>query len=191
LFPIGHLTKKEVRKIAEDNDLITAFKKDSQGLCFVGNIEMKNFLRHFIPEKIGDVLNENGKIIGRHNGSVFYTFGERHNFEIFEKTDNDKPYYVVEKNLKENTITVSNEPKDFSLKEIKISDINFIQKTPPLNTKIFARSRYRQKTVACTIKEASNKGFLVQFEDTQKDLASGQSIVFYKDGECLGGGIIF
>jgi tRNA-specific 2-thiouridylase len=109
IFPLGNLKKSQVRKIAEKNNLITAEKKDSQGICFLGEkINLKDFLKEYIPEKKGKVLNILGQEIGEHSGTVFYTIGERHGFEIFPqaKTSNMPRLFVIKKDLKKNTLTV-------------------------------------------------------------------------------------
>ncbi len=112
LFPVGHLEKSKVRKLAKKLHLPTAEKKDSQGICFLGPIDLKEFLSHYIKTKRGDVLDEKGEIIGYHDGAVFFTLGERHGFTITKKTSKDEPYYVVGKDVKKNTITVTASPKD-------------------------------------------------------------------------------
>ena len=110
LFPIGHLKKTEVRKLAKKYKIPVAEKKDSQGVCFLGPLDMKDFLKHYIKSEKGKVLDEKGKVIGIHDGAVFFTLGERHGFVITEKTQNDKPYYVVGKDIKKNIIIVSTLP---------------------------------------------------------------------------------
>ncbi|MCE9517675.1 tRNA 2-thiouridine(34) synthase MnmA, partial [Candidatus Nomurabacteria bacterium] len=107
LFPIGHLQKTEVRKLAEKYKLPTATKKDSQGVCFLGPLDMKDFLKHYIPEQKGDVVDENGKVIGYHDGAVFFTLGERHGFTITEHSTNGQSLYIVDKDIDKNTICVS------------------------------------------------------------------------------------
>ena len=97
LFPVGDLEKSEVRKIAKENNLATAKKKDSQGVCFIGKIQMKEFLKNFVKEKEGNVLNEKGEIIGNHEGAFFYTIGQRHGFTIIKKKPDQKPYYIISK----------------------------------------------------------------------------------------------
>jgi tRNA-specific 2-thiouridylase len=109
IFPLGNLEKSEVRKIAEKNNLITAEKKDSQGICFLGEkINLKDFLKEYIPEKKGRVLNTLGQEIGEHDGAVFYTIGERHGFEIFPeaKTPNMPRLFVIKKDVKNNILIV-------------------------------------------------------------------------------------
>ncbi len=186
-FPIGHLQKSEVRKIAEKYDLLTAKKKDSQGVCFLGPIDMKDFLSHYIDIKIGDVLNTKGEKIGHHDGALFYTLGERHGFTITEKGIEDKRLYVVDRNLEKNTITVSKNIKDENNsqnKKIKLENINWISK-PEKGKEYLGRIRYQQKLKPCKV-----EGDFVIFADSQDMVASGQSVVVYDAEECLGGGII-
>ncbi len=185
-FPIGHLQKSEVRKIAEKYNLLTAEKKDSQGVCFLGPIDMKDFLGHYIEVKVGDVLNTKGEKIGHHDGALFYTLGERHGFTITEKGTEDKRLYVVGRDLEKNTITVSeniNQTKE-SKNKIKIQSINWIKK-PEEGKTYEARIRYQQKLEKCKI-----KGEFVVFENEQSLATAGQSVVVYDGEECLGGGII-
>ncbi len=106
LFPVGHLQKSEVRVLANKFKLPTAVKKDSQGICFVGMVDMKEFLSHYIESKVGNVLNTSGEVIGTHNGAVFFTIGERHGFTITKKSPKDGAYFVVSKDVTNNTITV-------------------------------------------------------------------------------------
>ncbi len=187
IFPIGHLKKKEVREIAKKHNLTTAEKKDSQGVCFLGPIDMKDFLAHYIPKKRGDVLNEDGEIVGLHEGALFFTLGERHGFEITKKGTEDKRLYVVERDLDKNTITVSeniNSEKLADKKEFTISQINWIRK-PEEGKKYEAQVRYRQKPELCFV-----EGDRIIFDNPQNTASRGQSIVVYEGQECLGGGII-
>ncbi|MEK9184955.1 MAG: tRNA 2-thiouridine(34) synthase MnmA [Patescibacteria group bacterium] len=192
LFPIGHLEKPEVRKFAEKYDLITADKKDSQGLCFIGKVDMKEFLGNYIKSEKGNVVDENGKIIGEHNGATFFTLGERHGFIINKKSNNDLPYYVVSKNVDKNTITVSHKSPEGTLaeqkKEIKLLNTNWITSIDQ-NKKYQARARYRAPLQSCSIKKL-NTECLVLFDELQNSLTSGQSLVVYDGDECKGGGII-
>ena len=187
IFPIGELKKTKVRKIAEKYDLFTAEKKDSQGVCFLGPIDMKDFLSHYIPKKRGDVLNEFGEVVGFHDGALFFTLGERHGFFITKKGTEDGRLYIVSRNLEKNTITVSDkeffqEKKDY--KKIKLESINWI--TKPEEGKFYlGRIRYQQKLQKCKI-----AGDFVIFEEDQKTASSGQSVVVYDGEECVGGGVI-
>ncbi len=140
LFPVGHLEKTEVRKLAHKFKLPNADKKDSQGLCFIGKVDVKDFLAHYLKAEPGNVLNEEGEIIGKHQGALFFTIGERHGFTITKKTPDDDRYYVIDKDMEQNTITVSNRivGKDYSSsqKTIRISNINWIAGTAPIDNSI-------------------------------------------------------
>lgn len=190
IFPIGDLQKTEVRKLALKHGLPTALKKDSQGVCFLGPIDMKDFLSHYIPKKIGAVLNLKGEIVGEHDGALFFTLGERHGFRITKKGINDNPVYVISRDLDKNTITVSennqDNPKKKDYKKIKIENINWISgQKPDSNKKYHARVRYQQKLQSCFVFEDN-----VVFDESQNLASAGQSIVVYDGDECLGGGII-
>jgi len=197
-FPIGEYEKSKVRKIAEKFGLLTARKKDSQGLCFIGKLDMADFLKNYIKEKRGNVLDENGKTIGYHNGTVFFTIGQRHGFIITDKSAYDKPYYIVSKDISNNTITVShNTITAISLAgedktKIKIKALNWINgKMPNINKKYKARVRYRQLLQDCKIiKNSILDDYEIEFDKSQNTIAIGQSIVVYDGEECLGGGII-
>lgn len=192
LFPIGHLHKTDVRKLAEKFGLPNAVKKDSQGVCMLGDLDLKQFLEHYIPNKHGDVLNENGEVIGHHDGVLFLTLGERHGFTITKKTPNDERYYIVSKDIENNTVTVSNK-KDSEVQgvknEIEIARCNWIQNTPNLDKKYTAQIRYHGEFLPCAIKKIENDRATIVFEKPAT-VASGQSIVLYDNSECLGGGIV-
>jgi len=199
LFPIGGYQKPEVRKMAGKFGLPTAQKKDSQGLCFVGKVNMKEFLQRFIPKKKGDILNQKGEVIGRHDGVFYYTIGQRHGFEIIKKGVDDKPYYIIAKDLKKNVLVVSNtkiqniksrEIQSREVRPLEIEGVNWIGgEMPDLSKKYQARIRYRQVLQDCKLVGKGEKIF-IKF-DKKQNTASGQSIVIY-DGEiCLGGGVVF
>ena len=194
LFPVGKYTKPQVRVLAKKFGLPNAEKKDSQGLCFVGKIDFKDFLKHELAEKSGSVLNEQGEIIGEHDGAMFFTLGERHGFEIFSQTPNSQPYYIVAKDIKKNTITVSqNQYQGESLiSEIKIEKTNWIS-TPEGNPRecFQARVRYRQPLQSCHLTQIDNKKGAATISFSKPQLAvSGQSLVLYDKNICLGGGVI-
>jgi tRNA-uridine 2-sulfurtransferase len=200
LFPIGHLQKSEVRKLAAKFGLPQATRKDSQGLCFLGKVDMKEFLSRYIPQKRGDVLKalsllERGlggeaEVIGHHQGALFFTIGERHGFIITQKTEKEVPLYVVAKNISKNTITVA--PKAPSLLgrgggEAILKDVNLIGKIP--NKKLLCRIRYRQEKVGCKV-EIKKDEIKIIFDKPQMGVSPGQSLVLYDGEVCLGGGII-
>lgn len=194
LFPIGGYKKSEVRKLAKKFGLFTSEKKDSQGLCFVGKLDMKEFLSHYIKPKKGKVLSEKGEVIGSHNGVWFLTFGERHGFTITKKSPNDSILYVIDKDIKKNTVTVGHleniSAKNVS-KTVDLSDTNWISGIPPkVGKKLEARSRYRATLTPCMVKESSQRKITLQFSKQDLTITPGQSCVLYDGEVCLGGGTI-
>ena len=191
LFPIGKYKKEAVRKLAKKFGLPTAQKKDSQGICFLGKTDMKEFLSHYMTPRIGSVVNENGEVIGTHQGAFFYTLGERHGFTITAHEDHGKPYYVVKKDLENNTIMVSHVIHSRGLasaqKEIHLENINWISGSAPDDDKQYtAQIRYHGAFLQCHIKD----GETIIFKESQTTAASGQSAVLYDGEVCLGGGVI-
>ena len=187
LFPVGNIEKSEVRKLAKKFGLPNAEKKDSQGLCFIGKIDIKEFLSHYIEEKRGDVLDEGGRVIGYHNGAFFYTIGERHGFVITSKSPSDSPYYVIEKSVEKNTLTVAHREMITNGKiRIVLKDINWIDGVPKAGKKYLARSRYRESLQEVAINDEK----FVTFSQSQNTISPGQSLVVYDGKVCLGGGII-
>ena len=185
LFPVGGLKKRAVRKHAERLGLVTAEKKDSQGLCFLGHVDMREFLKHYIDTEKGDVLDRNGNIIGTHEGAILYTIGQRHGFEVYAQSTEEKPKYVVAKDIQKNTITVASEyttQKDLGRKTVRLANVNWIGE--PLEGKCKGRIRYRQPLQRCVV-----MGDTVSFKNPQHGVAVGQSIVLYKGKRCLGGGV--
>jgi len=185
LFPIGHLEKNKVRKIAEKNNLFTSTKKDSQGLCFIGHVDMKEFLKRYIKTEDGNVLNLKGEVIGKHQGAELYTIGERHGFTVTKKGNDDGAYYIHSKDINKNTITVSNVKKEEKIEDrmIHLKNISFTGNK--VLGDIEARIRYRQPLEKAKVGED-----FIAFNNNQIGVSPGQSVVFYKNGECLGGGII-
>lgn len=197
LFPIGELQKIEVRKIAEENNLLTAKKKDSQGLCFVGKVNMREFLQNFVEKKEGRVLNLRGEEIGKHEGAIFYTIGERHGFEIFPKfrTPNTPRSFVLKKDIEKNTITIGEKNIEseniLNKKEIQINKVNWISNTEPdFSQNYFAMIRYRGKSVEAKFRKISDEKILVKFFEPQNSVARGQVLVIYNGSVCLGEGEI-
>ena len=200
LFPIGDYLKSEVREIARKAGLPTAEKKDSQGICFLGKVSLADFLKSYIPERRGEVLDVRGQKIGEHSGAEFYTIGQRHlgikNYESRIKgRHKTPPAYVMEKNVKENRIVVAEGSKNPALykKEIQLESVNFIK--PITNYKspivVYARVRYRQPLATAKLYKLQAKSYKLIFEQPQKFVAPGQSAVFYrKNSELLGGGVI-
>lgn len=195
LFPVGHLTKTEVRVLAKKFELPNFNKKDSQGLCFIGKLDVKEFLKHYIKTERGDVLNDKGQVIGHHDGSFLFTKGERHGFTITKKTPNDQKYFVIDKDLEKNTITVSNridEQLPNSDKKIKITNVNWVGERPQISSeyKLGARSRYRQPLQKIRFVSIDESGTEIEFENVQDTISAGQSLVIYDGENCIGGGVI-
>ena len=178
LFPVGDKLKSEVRKLAKKFKIPVSDKKDSQGICFLGKLDMKEFLQHYIETKEGNVLDENGKVVGSHIGAIFYTIGEHY------------IGYVVAKDLEKNTIIVSQKKPDELLNkhEAVLEKINWLDGEPNFSKSYQARVRYRQDLQVCTIDK--KRSFLsIRFEKSQI-LNSGQSVVIYEGETCLGGGVV-
>lgn len=194
LFPVGHLQKAEVRSLAKKFGLPNAEKKDSQGLCFIGHVDIKEFLSHYLHPQPGSVLDEKGNVIGSHSGAMLFTIGERHGFTVTEKTPHDRPYFVISKNSSANTITVSNRNADDQLPQAKertfLSSVNWTNRIPNIGEKVQVRSRYRQELqhAICTVRDQTSAEIV--FDTPQDTLTPGQSLVIYSETECLGGGII-
>jgi tRNA-specific 2-thiouridylase len=193
LFPIGHLQKSAVRKLAEKTGLHTATKKDSQGVCFLGPLDMKSFLAEFIPKKKGDVLNEAGAVVGVHDGAVFFALGERHGFTITQKTATDTAQYVVAKDIVKNTITVSSSPEQYMKEHTPTNQLSLHKNTwvgdvPSVGEKYHAQIRYHGTLHAVRIMERND---VVVIETKEPLLVSpGQSVVLYKNTSCIGGGVV-
>ena len=193
IFPIGDLEKSKVRKLARKSHLPVSEKKDSQGVCFIGEIRMDEFLSHFVSTKSGKVLNTRGDVIGTHKGALFYTIGERHGFEVTKKSSEDKAFYILSKNIKTNTLTVSNkEPEIISSSptRIMVKDVNWISELA--TTRLSARIRYRGEKIPVIVKlgHGVSKQITVEFQKPMRGLSLGQSIVFYENEICLGGGVM-
>ncbi|MDP3052597.1 MAG: tRNA 2-thiouridine(34) synthase MnmA [bacterium] len=209
LFPIGDYLKSEVRQMAEKLGLQNALKKGTSGICFIGEVKLKEFLKKKIKEKPGKIITTEGKVVGRHPGIFYFTIGQRHGLEVSGK----KPYYVAAKDVKNNVLIVAEGENNPALykKEIKLKDVNFINpdyfsSLIRANKRIgvLARVRYRQPLAKAEL-VISNKelvtrknrkplvaSYCLLFAKPVKFVASGQSAVFYsKAGEMLGGGIIF
>jgi tRNA-specific 2-thiouridylase len=187
LFPIGDYEKPEVRKLARKFGLPTAEKKDSQGLCFVGDINFALFLRKILPKKEGEIRTADGRIVGKHDGVHFYTIGQRHGLNI-----PGGPYYIVDKDLKNNILIVAEkkDEKKFYKKEIVIDAASWISEKPNLKGMYLGRIRYRQPFQKCRIISISSDSATIRFEKPQRAVTAGQSLVLYKGQQMLGGGII-
>jgi len=188
LFPIGGYNKPEIRKIAKKLELPVFNKDDSQGLCFTPEKYPEGFLRRNLKLKKGKTLNTAGKEVGEHEGLPLYTIGQRRGINI----GGDGPYYVAGKDLKKNILVVSNDEKDPALfrSEMEIEKVNWISAKPKNNSRIMAKTRYRNPLVSAIIR-TRGKRYSIIFSKPQRAISPGQSAVFYGlKGELLGGGVI-
>ena len=187
LFPIGGYTKPQVRELAKKYNLITATKKESMGICFVGKVGIKEFLQQFLPpQKPGDIKNVHGMTLGEHDGAIFYTIGQRHGLNL----GGGLPYYVTGKDMQKNEVYVTTNLNDDHLwsKTVRITSAHWINKE---NTKdLVVRTRHRGPlTQVKSIKKVGNDYELTLFEPLRA-LSPGQSAVLYNNNQCVGGGII-
>lgn len=195
LFPIGHLQKSDVRKIAEKQNLYTAPKKDSQGLCFVGAISFKDLLKLELKPLPGNVLNEKSEVIGTHNGAILYTKGERHGFTITKKSPHDDKLFIVDRDIEKNTITVSHEKpeqnSELLTKKVELTDTTCTRTPFSIGQKFLVRFRYRSQLFTCQIASVRDGGIILETE-VPVSVTPGQSAVLYSvdNTELCGGGII-
>ncbi len=187
LFPLGQFTKPEVRKMAEDRGLFTAAKKDSQGICFVGKIGIREFLSQYVEKKPGSIIDkQTGKVLGHHDGAIFYTLGQRHGLDI----GGGLPYYVVGKDMDKNEVYVTTDLNDGTLwrKDIRLEAVHWINTTPPPGM-YRIRIRHRAPLEEATL-SFDGDNVLLRLTDEQRAIAPGQSVVIYDGDTVLGGGII-
>jgi tRNA-specific 2-thiouridylase len=189
LFPLGELTKTEVRLLAKKLGLVTADKKDSQGICFVGKVGIKEFLLNELGEQPhGKIIDQNRQVIGEHDGAIFYTIGQRHGLEV----GGGLPYYLTGKDMKNNEVHVTTNLDDKKLwsRELKLADIHWINGKPDAAKAYQVRTRYRAPLIKCRFSQAGN-GLELKLADEVRATTPGQSAVLYYGNQVLGGGIIF
>jgi len=193
LFPIGDLEKPEVRRIAFESGLPTHAKKDSTGICFIGERRFRDFLARYIPSKSGVIKTMTGGKVGMHQGVMFYTLGQRQGLGIGGvKNAPDEPWYVVDKDIESNTLYVAQGNNNKALFSVAMhcDAISWIDgKGPELSTKLMVKTRYRQADQGCQMKQDSN-GYRIVFDEPQRAVTPGQWACFYEGEICLGGGII-
>ncbi len=194
IFPLGDLEKNTVRKIAEQQQLITYNKKDSTGICFIGERDFKTFLSNYLPAQPGNIITEHGQKIATHSGLMYYTLGQRQGLGIGGLKDYpDEPWYVAQKNMNTNELIVVQGHEHPLLKSawLETQDVHWITQAPnsfPYQCR--AKTRYRQTDAQCEIQALSKGKYRVKFEQHQWAVTPGQSVVFYQGDECLGGAII-
>lgn len=190
LFPVGDTPKEQIRREAEAAGIPVAQKKDSQGICFLGHVDIPEFLAHYIDLIPGQVKNVDGVVIGDHKGSLVYTLGQRHGFTITSQNINRQPYFVVGKNDNTNELTVATElstlPKSVNLKLHNVVTRTTLTADEPVELQI----RYRQTPISATIVQVWNDSITLRPTVTMEQPAAGQSCVLYRGSLCLGGGII-
>ena len=193
LFPVGDLAKPEVRKIAEQAGLTTARKKDSTGICFIGERRFKDFLQQYLPAQPGVIEDINGQALGEHQGLMYHTIGQRQGLGIGGLADrNAAPWYVVEKHVERNVLIVAqgNDHPMLYKHSLHASTLFWIsEQAPAFPLQCTAKVRYRQPDQNCVVTKTAS-GFLVEFEVPQRAITPGQSVVFYHNDTCMGGGII-
>ncbi|MBD3727255.1 MAG: tRNA 2-thiouridine(34) synthase MnmA [Moraxella osloensis] len=200
LFPVGELEKPEVRRIAEQYDLATAKKKDSTGICFIGERRFKDFLQQYLPAQKGDIYTDDGKKIGTHDGLMYYTLGQRGGIGIGGVKDRDEaPWFVLHKDLDNNRLIVGQGHDHLMLQSTELTayKLDWVVDAP---TQLFtaqgyrctAKTRYRQPDQACTVFALDETGDTIKvvFDEPQRAVTPGQSCVFYDGDICLGGGVI-
>lgn len=192
LFPIGHLDKKEVRRLAEENNLITAGKKDSTGICFIGERNFTQFLSQYLPAQPGDICDLSGKVMGHHNGLMYYTLGQRKGLGIGGQGTGE-PWFVVRKDLEDNILYVVQGDQDPALysKSLEASDMSWVAGEPyGTHFKATAKFRYRQPDQGVTVTVKEDGGLHVDFDTHQRAVTPGQEVVLYAGEACLGGATI-
>lgn len=197
LFPLNDIEKTEVRKIAAHLGLSNAAKKDSTGICFIGERPFREFLNRYLPTRPGPICNDEGHIIGEHVGLSFYTLGQRKGIGVGgQKEGSGQPWYVARKDLLNNTLYIvqGHDHPWLHSHVLGAEQAHFISGTQPCGTdaplQIAAKTRYRQADAACTLQCTSDAHFTLQFEQAQFAVTPGQSAVLYDGDVCLGGGII-
>lgn len=192
LFPLGKLDKSEVRRIAEENGLSTAKKKDSTGICFIGERNFRKFLMNYIPAKQGDIKTYDGKVLGKHLGLMYYTIGQRKGLDIGgQKGEGDGRWFVIEKDIKNNILYVAHGEEDrLYSRGLLMNECNWMPGKPQGNDfRCTAKFRYRQPEQGVAV-HIDEKGIKVDFDEKQRAITEGQYCVFYYEDKCIGGGVI-
>jgi len=187
LFPLGEYTKPAVREMAKERGLYTAAKKDSQGICFVGQIGIREFLSQYVEQTAGAIIDKRtGKKLGQHDGAIFYTIGQRHGLDL----GGGLPYYVVGKDMDKNEVYVTTDLNDNGLwkPELTLTNIHWINDTPD-EGEYEIRVRHRAALAKANL-SFTNDGVILKLQNAERAVAAGQSVVIYSGERCLGGGIV-
>ncbi|MGI6193543.1 MAG: tRNA 2-thiouridine(34) synthase MnmA [Christensenellales bacterium] len=190
MFPIGNMNKQDLREIAKKAGLSTAEKKDSTGICFIGERKFKQFLMQYLPAQPGDMVTPDGKVVGKHDGLMFYTLGQRRGLGIGGAPDGGR-WFVADKDIRNNRLIVTHGETDLLYsKALQTGTVNWIEGAPPSNSfDCTIKHRYRQPDQKAHV-ELSEHGALITFEEPQRAVTPGQWAVIYDGDYCLGGGII-
>lgn len=194
LFPLGELEKPAVRAIAAERGFANHKKKDSTGICFIGERRFKDFLEQYLPAQPGKIEDEDGKVIGEHSGLMYYTLGQRQGLGIGGRADTDEtPWYAAHKDLDRNVlIAVQGHDHPLLLSQtLDSAAVDWVEgMAPTLPIEVTAKTRYRQPDQHCRVEALANGGVRVQFDQPQRAVTPGQSVVFYRGEQCLGGAVI-
>ena len=191
LFPLANINKTEVRQIADSLGLVNARKKDSTGICFIGERNFRNFLQQYMPNQPGDMVDTDGKKVGEHIGLMYYTLGQRRGLGLGGTTDSQDRWFVVDKDMEHNVLVVSHGDESVLMSSsLMASTLNWIPYLPAKEFSCNAKFRYRQPEQAVDVLVNDDGTARVYFHEKQRAVTPGQFVVFYDETKCLGGGII-
>lgn len=186
LFPIGEYTKPQVRELARKFGLPNAERKDSQGICFVGEVNVVDFLKQYLPVKLGKIIDVNGTVLGTHEGAQYYTIGQRKGIGL-----GGGPYFVVQKDIDRNILKVAKDEKVLYQNELMIRDINWLSENTKDNPlQVEARIRYRQQLAPALLSKTGENSYKLTFQDPQRAVTPGQVAALYQDAQLIAGGVI-
>ncbi len=185
LFPVGEYTKPQVRQLAVRFGLPNANRPDSQGICFVGKVDVTDFLKEYIAPRKGEIVDMAGNVLGMHEGAMYYTIGQRSGLGL-----SGGPYYVVSKDLACNRLVVTKDEQDLQRKDVLVQGMNWMVGAPIEPIEVTARIRYRQDRVLATLIPGEDKGFRLVFQESQRAVTPGQFAVLYQNEILIGGGVI-
>ncbi|MFM2381691.1 MAG: hypothetical protein RLZZ76_458 [Candidatus Parcubacteria bacterium] len=191
LLPVGDTKKVDIRKEAEQAGLLTAEKKDSQGICFLGHVDIPDFLSHYVTLEEGEVIDEHGEVVGTHKGALVYTVGQRQGLTFTSKDSEREPKYVVRRDIAQNIVYVSTTKPEAHISDaLVLTDINYIAWKPAVGDRLEVETRYRQKPVACELTSVAENRLGLKYLAQGEAVSEGQSCVLFTGDTCLGGGII-
>jgi tRNA-specific 2-thiouridylase len=188
IFPIGDYDKPTVRKMAKDRGLVTASKKDSQGICFIGKVSIKEFLSQYVEAKQGPIMDQNGKQVGTHDGALFYTIGQRQGLKV----GGGLPYYVVDKDMDKNIVYVTTDLQDGRLwtDKLRLGHLHWIDEINPKATHYTVRTRYRAPLIKIDLIDAGPKIWTLKLDSEVRAITPGQSAAIYSGDQLIGSGIV-